>query len=198
MSGSTLNGSYRYYYCRRTRLYATNPDRCEARYVRADRLEQQVIGELTRTLQEPDVVLAELMARQAGGFPELDERIRHLSSQIRASEEQEKRLIRLFRYGEVDDDFIRKEAKTLQAKKTRLSEELDELKTRHTNLERMSELAPRVKEVCRQIRSTIASFGFQEKQLILDAFSIKVRAFRDRSEVSGALPPYVTIARTSA
>jgi hypothetical protein len=39
--------------------------------------------------------------------------------------------------------------------------------------------------------------GYNEQLLVLDTFSIKVVATTDRVEIRGAMPTYVTTARTS-
>jgi site-specific DNA recombinase len=198
MAGSTLSGRYRYYYCRATRPDPRTPHKCEARYVRADHLEARVMAELAAILERPDVVLNELLQRDGGTSPLLIAQIDELESQVRAIENQEQRLVRLYRFGEVDDDFIRKESKAVRERKDRLVAELRELRERASNLNKLADLAPQVRQVCQQIRATVAQFDFEHQKLVLDAFSIKVVAYRDRTEIKGAMPSYVTIARTSA
>jgi hypothetical protein len=145
MSGSTLSGNNRrYYYCRQTRLKADDPQRCEARYVRADEIEESVMAELSKVLERPDVVLAELLDRETGGSQQLDVQIRELENELRAGEDQEKRLIRLYRFGEIDDDFILRETRAIKERKERMRHELAELKNRRDNLGRLTELAPKV------------------------------------------------------
>jgi site-specific DNA recombinase len=198
MSGSILSGRFRYYYCRATRPDPKNPHKCEARYVKADQIETAVMAELSSILERPDIVLNELLERQDGGSSLLDGQIVQLRRDIRAIEDQEQRLIRLYRFGEVDDEFIKKESKAIRQRKERMVSEVRELQERASNLNRLTDLAPQIREVCERIRATVAQFGFDEQRLVLDAFSIKMVAYRDRTEVRGAMPSSVTIARTSA
>lgn len=199
MSGSILSGnSRRYYYCRQTRLKADDPQRCQGRYVRADDIEESVMRELSKVLERPDVVLAELLKRQDGGSPQLEIQIREIENELKACEDQEKRLIRLYRFGEIDDDFIVRETRVIKEREERMRHEVVELKNRLENLSRLTELAPKVQEVCKRVREAVAAFGYDEQLLVLNAFSIKVVATTDKVEIRGAMPTYVTIERTSA
>ncbi len=197
MSGSILSGRYGYYYCRATRPDPKNPHKCEARYVKADQIETAVMAELSSILERPEVVLNGLLERQDGGSSLLDGQIAKLSRDIRTIEDQEQRLIRLYRYGEVDDEFIKKESKAIRLRKERMVSEVHELQERASNLSRLTDLAPQIREVCERIHAAITEFGFDEQRLVLDAFSIKVIAYRDRVEVRGAMPSYFTTGRTS-
>jgi hypothetical protein len=69
---------------------------------------------LTKILEQPDMVRAELLEHQDGSFSHLEARIKGVGERGPACEDQEKRLLRLYRYGEIDDDFIRKEFGAIQ------------------------------------------------------------------------------------
>ena len=52
--------------------------------------------------------------------------------------------------------------------------------------------------MCKRVKVAVAAFGYDEQLLVLSAFSIKVVATTDKVEITGAMPAYVTIERTSA
>ena len=124
--------------------------------------------------------------------------IQRLRRDLRACSEQERRLIRLYQYGEIDDDFIRRELGQLQERSQRLTTELEELSLKEEELTKLEKLEPKLLELCERVRQNLRQFGFEEKRLVLDALSVRMIAYRDRLEIRGAIPTYVTIGRTWA
>jgi hypothetical protein len=101
-------------------------------------------------------------------------------------------------YGEIDDDYIRRKSGPLKQKRHGLQEELEELGRQKRTLEEIELAEDRVQEFCQRVRENLARLDFQDRQQALKALSIRVIAHRDRIEIRGVLPTYVTIERTSA
>jgi site-specific DNA recombinase len=81
---------------------------CSGRYVRALDLEEGVWREVTAVLSRPSVVLAEYeCARAADPRPDQAEERDRLEREIAGPRDGEKRLVRLYTFGEIDDDTVR-------------------------------------------------------------------------------------------
>jgi len=121
MVGQTLTVKgrlYRYYRCRQA--YDRNTGRnCSARYVSADKLETGIWREVERILTEPRVVLGEL---ERGWDQEVDaDEVTRLRSEHASAAEREKRLVRLYAYGEINEEMVREEAEDLRRRQLRQS-----------------------------------------------------------------------------
>ena len=68
----------------------------------------------------------------------------------------------------------------------------------HRFIEEIGKAEKKILEFCQRVRQNLQSLSYEERQLFLDALSVKVIAYRDRVELRGALPTYVTIERTWA
>jgi len=99
MSGSLLNRKWRYYYCRKTLPDYAIPHKCEARYVRADPLEQEVWLKLSEVLKNPELVLAELRRRKELAVPFLTSDIAKIKLELESSRNQQLRLVKLYQFG---------------------------------------------------------------------------------------------------
>ena len=122
MVGQTLTVKgkpYRYYRCRH--VYDKNTGReCSARYVRADNLEAATWAEVKRALTRPEVVLRELVNQSAR---EVDAgEVARLEGEIATLVEQEKRLVRLYTFGDVGEEAIREQAADLSRRRTLVQE----------------------------------------------------------------------------
>ena len=114
MVGQTMTSKgqeYRYYGCRHIYDRTTGHD-CSARYVRGDALEAGIWQEIRRVLSSPEIVLQELQ-RPGEDAPDPTV-ITTLERALTSLDQREKRLIRLYSFGEVDEGFIREETVKLR------------------------------------------------------------------------------------
>jgi len=202
MVGQTLTVKgrpYRYYRCRHAYDRNTGHD-CSARYVRADTLEDAVWREVKRVLTEPATVLRELW--RADGHHADSEEMSRLEREIASLREREKRLVRLYTYGEVDEEVIREEGAALRR-------QLDVLEERRRTLDRQpvhhgERPNPETLErVCAAVAEWIDRAASEEDQtLALEALQLAVGATRETATLTGVLPTeppqFITIERTSA
>ena len=108
---------YTYYVCR----YAYDKHtryRCPARNVRADALEGGIWGEVKRIPSDPTVVLRELQ-QLSHATPDTQE-LERLHREISALLDREKRLVRLYTFGEIDEAVVREEGANLQRQRSQL------------------------------------------------------------------------------
>ncbi len=201
MVGQTLTvkgQSYRYYRCRHAYDRNTGRD-CSARYVPADALEAAVWREVKQVLADPAVVLRELQ-RDAELNTDTEE-VSRLVQEIESLRDREKRLVRLYTYGEVDEEVIREEGANLRRQLGVLEERRRSLDQRPVDYgERLN---PEVLErVCAAVAEWLDRAGEEDRTLVLEALQLSVGATKDTARVTGVLPveppQFITIERTWA
>jgi site-specific DNA recombinase len=194
--GSCLNKRWLYYRCRATTPTSVSPKSCNARCIKAGLLESLVWDKVKAVLSDPEIVtvelnrIAELLHKQAGDN-NVDKEIVRLRRQVKEYDGQEKRLISALRTGELNQDFVLDEMGHL--KKDRVDngkrlDELQQLREKLTKLENAEIQLPGLQSIVDRIDQCT----YEEKRLALDALDIKVKATRDRVEISGIIPVDVT------
>lgn len=188
MVGHTMgSGSYRtqYYGC----THANNPttkDRCGSRQVRLDRLEPAIWYEAGRVLTDPETVVRELRQQSAGPEQDQGERKR-IEREIAKLGEREKRLVRLFTYGEIDEQFIHEEGAVLKKQKQGLEERLRCLHPQPATIPYDLD-AGTLSAACAAVSEWLARATDDDRRLVLEALQITVVASRERAVVTGVLP----------
>lgn len=201
--GSCLRGDYRYYHCRGTYPTATRERICNAHYSRAGQLEEIVWQRVTEVLENPEVILVELH-RQAevyqttggSGLP-IDREIGTLRRKIRGYDAQEKRLIKLFRYGEITQDSILDELNQLKKDHQDDEEKLANLCRAKEQLTKLAKAEIKLNEFCQRVRLNLSECSFADKRLVLEALDIKVIATPEQVEIKGAIPIEATTTQSS-
>jgi site-specific DNA recombinase len=187
MVGQTMTSkgqSYRYYGCRHIYDRRTGHD-CTGRYVRADRLEAALWAEVKRVLTDPTLVLQEL--EQASAADDDAAGVEKLKAEIASLRDREKRMVKLFSFGEVDETYVRDEIATLRQQRTVLEGQL-------ISLRRPSVLRPAILDkalletACAAVAEWLDCAGEQDQQLALEALQIAVVATRESATVAGVLP----------
>jgi hypothetical protein len=174
---------YRYYSC--THAYARQPGRtCESRYIRADRLEEAVWCEISKVLTDPAVVLQELSRPVVSGPADDLDRIER---NIAALTNQEKRLVRLYTLGEVDDAFIKDEGQRIRRERGILEESLirlrGEVRPSARNVDRAM-----LERACKAVAEWLANASDADRALALEALQVAIVVTREKAEIHGVLP----------
>lgn len=186
MVGQTMNNRghvYHYYVCRSA--FSRRADRtCEGRNVRTDRLEPAIWREIRAKLTTPEVIVQELRRCQ----PEPDhEEIERLESRIARLTEGERRLVRLYTFGEIDEAMFQSENADLKQQRKILEDRLLELRP-------SAPLAPAipdaslVERACEAVGRFLDNAGPEDRALALEALQIAVRATPTEAEVQGVVP----------
>ena len=84
-----------YYRCRATYHTATGPKQCSAPYIPYAKLKAAVWDTITRGLEKPDVVLAEMRRLKDAQKSPTEDDVALLKREIKRCKEQESRLVRL-------------------------------------------------------------------------------------------------------
>jgi site-specific DNA recombinase len=187
MVGHTLTSkgrAYPYYGCRHAYDRHTK-ERCAAKYVRAVDLETGIWQEVKRVLASPEIVLQELKQQQDRKTDENE--VTQLEKEIVSLQDREKRLVRLYTFGEVDEELVRQESANLHRQRALLTarirslESTTRLATTHTD-------PATLKRACAAVAAWLDRAVESERTMVLEALQIAVVATREAATVTGVLP----------
>lgn len=205
ITGTMLNRRYRYYQCSGTKPTAARKSICHARYIKADWLEQMVWDAVSEAIKNPEVMIAALkeqIENQKDGLAkdtEIDIEMKKLGRKIKNYDSQQKRLVKLFRLGVINENAILDELNQVKAERNTNQECLAELEKSKRTLQELQRAEIKLNDFCEMIRQQIDCSSNETKRLALDALDVKVNATRDSVNIQGIIPvDLVTIEQTSA
>jgi site-specific DNA recombinase len=202
--GACLCRKHRYYRCRSTSPTATKGKTCNARYIRADYIEDVVWENVKKVLEHPEVIIAELkrQADERSKFslqePDLNQEITNLGKRLRSYEKQERQLILLLRHGEVTKDYVLDEINKLKREREADQKELQKFKETRAWLSHAVDVETNLSEFCQRVRQNLENATIQDKRLALDALDIRVKASAQSIEIKGIIPVEITSMPSSA
>lgn len=188
---TTKQGNYihHYYYCS-GKDRAKNPKLCPGSYVNGSEADRLVWNEVAALLKKPELVTGELARRQAdsGAREQWQTELEQVERRLGALAREQQRLVRLYRYGEIDDSYIERELQRLTKERESLILERKGLEERLGEKPITPDDLQAVKEYCKQVAQNLESLSFEEKRLALEVLQVKVTVEEDRLVLDGALP----------
>jgi site-specific DNA recombinase len=173
-----------YYRCRHA--YDKNTGhQCSARYVRGDRLELAVWEEVKRVLANPIVVLQELERRVEKNADQNE--ITSIESELANLVEREKKLVRLYTLGTLDEQVIKTESEEIGHERSLLEQKLSSLR-QQVFMAGLPIDQKLLAQVCASIAHWLEEADKSDQILALEALQVAVEATRDLVIVSGVLP----------
>ncbi len=100
---------------------------------------------------------------------------------------RERRLVRLYTYGEVDENVIREEGTRLQRQRMLLQERLGSLRGSATPTSQQVDPEGLAK-TCAAVADWLDRAGDGDRTLVLEALQVAVTATRESATVTGVLP----------
>lgn len=169
---------YLYYTCKGTH---TSPEdtgraqRCRAKRVRADRLDEVVWASLSEFLQKPEVLRRELAAhledRRSSAERGSREAI-HLTERRCQIERQRQRLVDAYQAGALEVPELRLRSERIEAERAEIDRQLGELRALGEQTARREEVYREVDRFCSEVREGLDRLAFEEKvkliQLLVD------------------------------
>lgn len=205
ITGTMLNYKYRYYRCAGTKPTSARKAICCEAYIKADWLEQVVWDAVSEAIKNPEVIIAALREQiedQKGSLDKetnLDIEMKKLVRKIKAYDSQQKRLVKLFRLGVINENAILDELNQVKVDREADQKRLAELEKSRKTLADLQQAEIKLNDFCEAIRQQIDCSSYETKQLALVALDVKVYATRDNVNIQGIIPvDLVTIAQTSA
>jgi site-specific DNA recombinase len=187
MIGQTMKAKgseYTYYVCR----HAYNKhvrEQCSARYVRGDTLEGGIWREVRRVLADPATVLQELQRQETIEFDPTE--IERIEGEIKSLKDREARLVRLYTFGEVDEQLVREEGANLRRQRTLLQERLSALRGPTTPVSDQVDSSA-LARACAAVADWLDRAGPVERTQALEALQVAIVATREEATVRGVLP----------
>ena len=175
-----MSHEYRYYRCLASRL-RRKQNRCKVlKNIRADYLENVVWQNLKTVLTNPELILAGIKEQfdvdqeKPDTGLSLSKEIQNLRKKITDFDSQEKRLIKLFRYEELNQDVILEELTQLKKAREANKLYLQNLMDRQELVASLSKAEPKLPEYYNALKNISDIATSEEKRRILDMLSIKV------------------------
>lgn len=200
--GHCLNKRYRYYQCSDARPYENSKKKCNARYIRADDIEEIVWNKTKAVLQDPGIIIKQMTEHSNIEHVEkIEADIKELEKQLHNYDKRRTNLIQAIEWNEFSKDEILdriNEIKRLQIEdKAKLN---DLLKTRD-NLASLANAKIKFSDLYSRVLQNLENADLDLKRLALDALDIKVYASKASTEIKGVIPLELalpTIEQTSA
>jgi len=161
--------------------------------VRAGELETLVWNEVKKALLNPNLITAELeRLTREDRRTSLEEDIERAQDKLESLGREERRILKLYRYGEFDLPLLKKEMHeiareraTWEAERIRLEERLQAQRL----LEGQREV---IETYCRWASQNIEGFDYEEKRKAIEALQVGVMVSKDRRVViRGVIPAII-------
>ena len=197
--GAQLNKRYRYYRCRATTPTTVRPASCNARYIRAEAVESIVWDKVNQVLDHPEIILKELRKQSEGSKGDLSAEFIRLKAEIKRCQDLEARLVKLYMYGEIDDENIRVQSGPIKLLRERYQDELQELTEVQAQKIEAETAEREIESYCKNIKKNLTSLDHDGKRSAFAVLNVSAVATHDQVVVKGIVPSDITtIEQTSA
>jgi len=202
--GSCLRGNYRYYHCRGTYPTASRNKICDAKYIKADWLENVVWEKVKSVLSNPEVLLAEVRKQtqpeqEQVSTGNIEQEIRSLTRKIKGYAGQERRLMSALRLEVATPDIVLDELNQMKKEREVDERRLTSLVQTKESIDKMVDMEANLKELCARIVPDLDNCANQDKKDAYTYLDLKVIATPEGVDIKGYLQPNVlTTGQTSA
>ena len=204
--GSCLgnNDRYRYYHCRGTYPTASRAKICDAKYIKADLLEDAVWQQVKSVLANPEILLGNVRTsieseKETVAQGTLDHEIKVLTRKLKQYSGQERRLMQVLRLDIATPDIVLDEINQMKKEKQEDQAKLTSLTQTKVKLEKMDTSELKLKELCSRIAPDLENCTSQDK---IDAYTyldLKIKATPEGADVRGSIDlNLLTTGQTSA
>jgi hypothetical protein len=186
MVGQTMSSkgyTAQYYVCRHAFDRRTGHD-CTGRNVRAEVLEGRIWEEVARILSDPRVVLQEL---ERDKQPADEAAAYEIERQVTILREREKRLVRLYGMGQVDESLINEELADVRRQRSLLLSRVRELRPENPQPLDTRELAT-FERACALVKDWLDECQGADRVQALEALQLRVTATKEMAAIQGVLP----------
>jgi len=181
-----------YYRCsgKDRNVYITPDRRCPAASISAPKIEKVVWEQIERFLQDPQLIMRELKARQRRAIEEgqrKDNELEIVQTALRKAEQEEDRLIELYKSDIIDMARLKSEIEKVRREKEELEVRRKEISLRREG-QRLRELdLGVVEEYLALVRENLKRLTFNKKRRILELLDIEVIVTGKQVELRGIL-----------
>lgn len=148
--------------------------------MKADGIETAIWGYVRGILENPQRVLTKIRERQGSIPVTLNRDIEKTKQDILACKNEQQRMVRLYRFGEIDDDFILKETRRLKKDQQGYEAELARLESQKEELVKLTLASEQSQELFARVSGNLGSLSFEEKRFDLQALQVRVTVHADQ------------------
>jgi site-specific DNA recombinase len=194
--GSCLRGNYRYYHCRGTYPTASRNKICDAKYIKADWLENVVWEKVKSVLSNPEVLLAEVgkktqVEQSQVSTGNIEQEIRSLKRKIKGYAGQERRLMSVLRLEVATPDIVLDELNQMKKEREVDERKLTSLIQTKESIDKMVDMEANLKELCARIVPDLDNCTNNDKKDAYAYLDLKVKATTEGVDIKGFLDPSV-------
>ena len=131
-------------------------------------------------------------------MPHAEDSLKRVNQKLKALVQEEKRMVKLFRIGNINEESVQQEIEDIQQKQATFQQEKREIEANRRAIASLDDAESQIAQVCAAVEENLETADYQRKRQALDALATNVVASSDSAVLFGHLPSYVTIARTSA
>jgi len=199
--GHCLNKKYRYYQCSNARPYENCGRKCPALYIRADDLEELVWSKTRDVLNDPHLVLQDLVnANSRSDWDMMNSEIKKMEQNLRNYEQRRSNLLSAIELGEFEKDEILDRLNNIKRLRHEDEVRLSDLQKTKQHLSGLANAEVKLSQLYDRVAENLQNNSPEIKALALDALDIKVFAKGTECiEIQGVIPLELpTTAQTSA
>ncbi len=194
--GACLSKRYRYYKCRGTYPTASRNKICDAKYIKADWLEDVVWGKVKSVLSNPEILLAEVrkqteVEQAQVSADNIEQEIRSLTRKMKGYAGQERRLMNALRLEVATPDIVLDEINQMKKEREVDEKRLASLVQTKENIVKMVDMEANLKELCARIVPDLDNCTNQDKKDAYTYLDLKVKATNEGADIKGFLDPSV-------
>jgi len=190
--GACLRKRYRYYKCSGTYQTATRNKICNAKYIKADWLENAVWEKVKGVLSNPEVLLAEVRKNTETEQVQLSDgtlerEIKVLSRKMKGYAGQERRLMNVLRLEVATPDIVLDELNQMNKEREADQSRLDSLVQTKENVDKMIDMEANLKELCARIVPDLDNCTNRDKKDAYTYLDLKIKATPEGADIKGYL-----------
>lgn len=186
------NGNYHYYKCRgKTDVHrAAKGERCTARYVPSQELDELVWQDLCRIVADPDLITHELERAQAGEWlPQALQAKRNTVRQALASlERQQERLLEVYLAEIIMREEFERKRQELTRTQNGLQQQLRQLEYQAQKQIETLTLANNIQKFCQRLQPTLDNLNFEQRRQLVELLIDRVIVDDEKVEIRYVIP----------
>lgn len=193
--GTCLNRRWKYYHCSRTYRTSVRTATCKARYIRANEVEEIVWRKARDIIEHPKILLTELKRRidaqkngKSGNDAKEAKEIADINRRMKDYDSREKRLIRLFGIGGIDEQAVNDELTRLHNDKHDDELRLFELTKSKEQLPDLASIELQLNDFSKKIKLSLDNCDLKTKRLVLDILDVQILATPDKLDIKATVP----------
>jgi len=190
--GRTSGDKYHYYVCRghSDALQLPLEQRCTARFMPAQKLDDLVWADLCQVLTHPDIIAHALERAHGGAWlpQQLQTRQRTLTRAARQIEQQQKRLLDAYLVEIIDLPEFERKRTELDRKQKALKIEVAQLEKTAADQLELSVVATSITAFCQQIQPVLAQASFEQKRQLVELLIDRVIVLDEEVEIRYVIP----------